>query len=97
LGSIIGLAYSEESAARGALLSAFYAFGLGVPFIIAGFAYQRALGAFAVIRRHQVWVMRLGGLMLVLVGVLLITGWWDYTVQWLQLRLIETFGNESFI
>ena len=54
-------------------------------------AYRRALGAFAVIRRHQVWVMRVGGLMLVLVGVLLVTGAWDQLVQWLQLRMVTSF------
>ncbi len=91
LGVIIGLAYSEASAGRGALLAAFYAFGLGIPFVLAGLAYHRALGAFSVIRRHQVWVMRIGGLMLVIVGVMLVTGWWDYAVQWLQLKLVGTF------
>ena len=57
--------------------SAVYALGLGLPFIVAGLAYRRMLGAFAFVRRHQVWVIRVGGLMLVAVGVLLVTGWWD--------------------
>lgn len=91
LGVIQTLAFTEASAARGALLSAFYAIGLGVPFVLAGLAYQRATTAFGFIRRHQVWLMRFGGLMLVLVGVLLVTGWWDYAVQWLQLRLVGSF------
>ena len=46
---------------------------------------------FAVIRRHQLWVMRAGGLMLVLVGVLLVTGAWDQMVQWLQVRMVTSF------
>ncbi len=91
LGAIQTLAVQEASAQRGALLSLFYALGLGIPFIAAGLAYQRALGAFAFVRRHQVWLMRCGGLMLVLVGVLLVTGWWDYAVQWLQIQLIGSF------
>ncbi len=56
--------------------------------MLAGLAYQRALRAAGWVRRHQVWVMRLGGLMLVAVGVLLVTGWWDWMVTWLQVRLI---------
>ena len=62
----------------------------GLPFVVAGLAYQRALGAFGWVRRHQVWVMRAGGLMLVAVGVLLVTGWWDSAVTWLQINLISS-------
>lgn len=91
LGVIYSLAANEATAGRGALLSAFYALGLGLPFLLAGLAYQRALSAFAIIRRHQAWVMRAGGLMLVAVGIALVTGWWDYAVQWLQYRLVGTF------
>ncbi len=90
LAAITTLSLNEATAARGALLSGVYAVGLGVPFIVAGLAYRRALGAFGVIRRHQVWVTRIGGLMLVLVGVLLVTGWWDQAVTWLQINLISS-------
>ena len=58
--------------------------------MVAGLAYQRALGAFGWVRRHQVWVMRAGGLMLVAVGVLLVTGWWDSAVTWLQINLVSS-------
>lgn len=91
LGVITTLSINEATAGRGALLSACYAIGLGLPFILAGIAYRRALGAFGVIRRHQRWVTRAGGLMLVAVGVLLVTGWWADAVTWLQLRLISDF------
>ena len=43
-------------------------------------------GRVRVVRRHQLWVTRLGGLMLVLVGLLLVTGWWDQAVTWLQIQ-----------
>ncbi len=91
LAVITNLSLNEGTAARGALLSAIYALGLGLPFIIAALAYRRALTVFAVIRRHQLWVMRAGGLMLVLVGVLLVTGLWDQMVQWLQVRMVTSF------
>jgi cytochrome c-type biogenesis protein len=67
-----------------------FLFGLGLPFILAALAYRRALAVFAVVRRHQLWVMRAGGLMLVLVGVLLVTGLWDQMVQWLQVFILST-------
>ena len=58
---------------------------------LAGLAYRRALGAFGFVRRHQAWVTRIGGVMLILVGVLLVTGWWDWLVNWLQVHLIVGF------
>lgn len=91
LGVITNLAINEGTAGRGALLSACYALGLGLPFIVAGVAYEHMLGAIGVVRRHQVWVTRIGGLMMVGVGVLLLTGWWDQMVTWLQLHLVSTF------
>ena len=91
LAVITQLSLNEGTALRGALLSAIYALGLGLPFIIAALAYRRALAVFGVIRRHQVWVMRAGGLMLVMVGVLLVTGLWDQMIQWLQLRMVTSF------
>ncbi len=89
LGVISTLALNEGSAGRGALLLAFYSFGLGLPFILAALFWHRALGAFGFIRRHQVWVTRIGGVMLILVGLLLVSGWWDYLVTDLQLRLVD--------
>ena len=58
---------------------------------MAGLAYRRALGAFGWVRRHQQWITRIGGLMLVGVGVLLVTGWWAELVTWIQLHLVSTF------
>ncbi len=88
LTAINNLAFAEATAVRGGILSAVYALGLGLPFILAGLAYKKALRLFAVVRRHQQWVTRIGGLMLVAVGVLLVTGWWDHMVTWLQSELV---------
>lgn len=93
LGAILTLTVSDDqaTAARGATLAGIYALGLGIPFIVAGLAYRRALGAFAFVRRHQLWVVRAGGLMLVGVGLLMVTGWWDWVVTWVQLHLQAGF------
>jgi len=90
-GVIVTLTVNDGTAARGALLSVCYALGLGIPFVVAALAYRRTLGALAWVRKHQVTVMRIGGLMLVAVGVLLVTGWWDQFVQWLQIHLVSDF------
>ena len=84
LTAVTSLAVTEASAGRGALLSLAYCLGLGVPFIVAGFAFRRMLGLVGWVRRHQAWVTRAGGLMMIAVGVLLVTGLWDLWVSYLR-------------
>ena len=84
LAAVNNLSFQQGSAGRGALLSVVYCLGLGVPFLLAALAFRRALGAFGWVKQHYQWVMRIGGGMLVLVGVLLVTGAWDQLVA--QLR-----------
>ncbi|WP_405017931.1 cytochrome c biogenesis protein CcdA [Kitasatospora sp. NBC_00070] len=84
LASIQGLAWNQASPGRGAFLMAVYCLGLGLPFVVAALAFRRALGAFGWVKRHYQWVMRIGGGMLVVVGLLLVTGAWDSMVRELQ-------------
>jgi cytochrome c-type biogenesis protein len=91
LAVILALAYGEDSV-RGGVLLAFYSLGLGLPFILAAVAWRRALGALAFLRRHQQWVTRIGGGLLVVVGIMLLTGWWTEAVQWLQLHVVSDFS-----
>lgn len=86
LAAVLTLSYNEASASRGALLATAYCLGLGLPFLVAAVAYRRTLTAIGWVRRHQVWVMRLGGGLLVLVGVLLLTDAWDYLIAWTQTK-----------
>ncbi|MFF8960524.1 cytochrome c biogenesis CcdA family protein [Streptomyces sp. NPDC014894] len=78
------LALDQGSAGRGAILTVAYCLGLGLPFLFAAVAFRKALGAFGWIKRHYVWVMRVGGIMMILTGVLLLTGAWDVMVQYTQ-------------
>jgi len=77
LGAVLALASTSAGAGRGALLTAVYCLGLGLPFLATAVAYRRALGAFGWVKRHYVWVVRLGGVMLVVLGLLLVTGLWN--------------------
>ncbi len=84
LTAVQSLAFTEASAARGALLAAFYCVGLGLPFIALALFFTRTAGAIAFIKRHYEWVMRIGGGMLVLVGLLLVSGLWTQFTIWLR-------------
>lgn len=87
LTAVQSLAFTEASAVRGAFLSLVYSFGLGLPFILLGLFFTRAASAITFLRRHNLAIMRIGGAMLVLVGVLLVTGWWtDFTI-WLRITV----------
>jgi cytochrome c-type biogenesis protein len=84
LAAILNLSAEQASAGRGALLMTVYCAGLGVPFVVAALAFRKALSAFGWVKQHYQWVMRIGGGMLVVVGVLLVTGAWDAMVQQMQ-------------
>ena len=84
LAAVSFLSLDQASAGRGALLSVAYCVGLGVPFILAAVAFRKALGAFSWVKRHYVWVMRVGGIMMIATGLLLLTGVWDSIVQQMQ-------------
>lgn len=87
LTAVQSLALAEASALRGAILSFAYCIGLGLPFIAFGLLIDRAARATAFIRRHYAWIMRIGGGMLVVVGVLLVSGLWlDFTI-WLRVSI----------
>ncbi|MFF4340770.1 cytochrome c biogenesis CcdA family protein [Kitasatospora sp. NPDC001540] len=84
MSAINTLSANEADAGRGALLMTVYCLGLGVPFVLAALAFRKALGAFGWVKQHYQWVMRIGGGMLVAVGLALVTGVWDALVNQLQ-------------
>lgn len=84
LATVLSLSLNEASALRGALLAAAYAAGLGIPFVLIALGAQRSTAAVTFLRHHRVAIMRIGGGMLVLIGVALMTGLWTAWTQSLQ-------------
>ena len=76
LGAVQTLSFKQASAGRGALLTFAYCLGLGLPFLLTSVAFRRALGAFAVVKRHYAVVLRTGGGLLIAIGLLLLSGVW---------------------
>lgn len=81
LGAVMALGLDGGTAARGGVLAVAYCVGLGLPFVLTALAFGRAMSVFGWVRRHHLAITRTGGLMLVGIGVLLVTGLWsDLTV-----------------
>jgi cytochrome c-type biogenesis protein len=96
LSAVYSLAFSEATATRGALLGVAYCLGLGVPFVLVALGARWAMGATSFLRRHARTVTRVGGVVLVLVGLLLVTGAWTEMMQWLRSWLAATgFGDSA--
>ncbi|MEU8259419.1 cytochrome c biogenesis protein CcdA [Micromonospora sp. NPDC048999] len=84
LGAVLGLAATEGKTDRAVLLAVAYCLGLGLPFIVFGLGFHRLLGVFRAVRRNSRWVTRIGGALLILIGLALVTGGWQNFVIWLQ-------------
>ena len=97
LAAVNTLAYTEASALRGAFLGLGYCLGLGIPFVAIALGARRALRLSTWARRHARTVMRIGGGLLVVLGLLLLTGWWDGLMIWLRAWLAATGLGSSFL
>lgn len=84
LAAVQTLAFTEGSAARGALLSLAYVLGLGLPFLLIAAGMSSLASAVSWGRRNAVLVSRIGGVLLVLLGLLLVTGLWSRLILQLQ-------------
>ena len=87
LAAVQAMAFSQSDAGRGALLSLIYSMGLGLPFIAIALGFQWVVNVLPFLRRHQLVITRIGGALLITIGVLLVTGLWSDV----------TFGLRSWI
>jgi cytochrome c-type biogenesis protein len=78
LGAILTQAAVSSSAAHGALLLAVYSAGLAIPFLAIAFAFERMTNALTVVKRHFPVIIGVGGVVMILLGVLILTG--EFTI-----------------
>jgi cytochrome c-type biogenesis protein len=74
LGAILAAAAAAESAGRGAFLLAVYSAGLAIPFLLTALAFSRMTTAFAVVKRHYQAIVAVGGMILIAMGLLILSG-----------------------
>jgi cytochrome c-type biogenesis protein len=79
------------TALRGGLLAFVYALGIGIPFLIVAFAFQRGVNVFGFARRHARLITMIGGVMLIAVGLLEVTGAWASAITWLQVHWLSGY------
>ncbi|WP_320067394.1 cytochrome c biogenesis CcdA family protein [Micromonospora sp. RTGN7] len=84
LAAVLGMAAPGGQTDRAVVLAVAYCLGLGIPFVVFGLSFHRLLGVFRAVRRNSRWVTRVGGALLVLIGLALVTGGWTNFVIWLQ-------------
>jgi cytochrome c-type biogenesis protein len=87
LGTILALAASVGDVGRGALLLLAYSIGLGVPFILTALLFGRLKGLLRWMGRHTLVINRVAGIILMVVGVLMLTGRMGVLAGWLASAL----------
>lgn len=84
LASVLSLALTEGSQGRGIVLAAAYCLGLGLPFLALAFWIEHSSRMLGWLKRHRLAIMRCGGALLIVLGVLLVTGLWGNVTGLLQ-------------
>jgi cytochrome c-type biogenesis protein len=88
---VMATATQDPQVGRSVLLATAYGLGLGLPFVLIAAGLDRAGRASGWLRRHQRGIQVFGGVMLVLVGLLMVTGAWQDLNTWLQAELVSQF------
>lgn len=77
------------TAARGVALIVAYCLGLGLPFILVAFGSSKALTGVGWLRKHSRLIQMIGGALLIIVGLLLVTGQWAVFVEYIRQAFIS--------
>jgi cytochrome c-type biogenesis protein len=93
LSAVLALAATTGTAGRGAFLLFVYGLGLGIPFLIVAALFQRGMRGFGFARKHARAVMRIGGALLVIVGILQVSGTWTTVMSWLKIHWIGGYSS----
>lgn len=94
LASIISVSVGTQglTAARGVLLVIAYCLGLGLPFLLVALGSSAAVRGIDVLRRHSRAIQIAGGVAMIVVGLMLLTGAWNGFVGWTR-QLVVGFGG----
>jgi len=91
LSAVLLLGSTSGTALRGGLLAFVYALGIGIPFLIVALGFSRGATVFGFARRHARLITRIGGVLLIAVGTLEVTGAWQSAITWLQVHWLSGY------
>jgi cytochrome c-type biogenesis protein len=91
-GAVYSMAFSSGSAGRGAFLTVCYCLGLGIPFVLVALGFGWVTHALGFVRRHVRAVSAVGGVLLIVIGVLLVTGEWNHLMDVLRANVGSNAG-----
>jgi cytochrome c-type biogenesis protein len=92
LSAVLTLGFSSGTAARGGLLAFVYGLGIGIPLLLVAFAFDRGVTLFGFARRNARLITRIGGLLLIAVGLLEVSGAWASAMTWLQAHWLAGYN-----
>ena len=94
LGAVISVSVGTEgfTAVRGIVLVIAYCFGLGLPFLLMALGSARAVEVVGFLRKHSRTIQIIGGVAMVIVGLLLLTGAWNVFIGWTR-QLVVGYGT----
>ena len=94
LAAIISVSVGTQgfTAARGVVLVIAYCIGLGLPFLLVAFGSSKAVRSIDVLRRHSRAIQIAGGIAMIVVGIMLLTGAWDVFIGWSR-QLVVGYGG----
>lgn len=84
LGAVLNLAFDAGSVSRGAFLAGVYSIGLGLPFVIAAVGFSWATKSLAFVKKNIRVINIAGGVLLIVLGLLLVTGLWQFVIDYLS-------------
>ena len=94
LATVLALSTTTGTAARGAFLAFIYGLGLGIPFLVVALAFTRLVNVLNFFKRNARMVSRVGGVLLVVVGLLEVTGAWSAAVVWLHTHWFHGYSTQ---
>ncbi|QSB05044.1 cytochrome c biogenesis CcdA family protein [Natronoglycomyces albus] len=84
LAAITAMSWTQGGTGRGVALIIIYSFALGLPFIVFAVGMRHLMGVFHFFRRHSQKIAAAGGVMLILLGILMVSGAWMHFANWLR-------------
>ena len=81
LGAVQALSFQSSSALRGAILSVAYCMGIGIPFILVGVFFDQSAKLRRFISKRGNLLTRFGGIFLIIIGLLQVTGLWGHLIN----------------